>query len=281
MIVLLLSLFIIVVIGWLAWWAINITEGVYLGRRVVIWLYDRYAERYDRVKNVSNAYDRATLATPLLAYTDSPTPHLLDVATGTGRLPIALAQHPVWNGQIIGLDLSKKMLEKAAVQLQDNLQNKDIYLFHAPAEVLPFEDEAFDIVACLEALEFMSQPKAILAELVRVLRPGGILLLTNRQDDEAKFFPGKTMANSAFQAMLEHDFDLSVIEVNPLWSKIYALVWACKDGERQAQKGELHDFWRCPRCQQTTMQAQALSWQCRHCQHSVTISDLGIFEIGG
>ena len=50
---------------WLAWWLIIASEGVYLGRRAVIWLYDLYAIRYDAIKRVQPLYERALLAQPL------------------------------------------------------------------------------------------------------------------------------------------------------------------------------------------------------------------------
>ena len=71
-------------IGVVAWWLIIPTEGVYLGRRAVIWLYDRFAHRYDGVKNYYREYEQMYLAQPIM---ESISPHksplILDVATGT------------------------------------------------------------------------------------------------------------------------------------------------------------------------------------------------------
>ena len=54
----------------------------------------------------------------------------------------------------------------------------------------------FDVVTCLEALEFMPDPEQVLAELVRVLRPGGLLLITNRIGLIARLMPGRTWSNT-------------------------------------------------------------------------------------
>ncbi len=50
----------------LIWWLIIETEGVYLGRRVVVALYDLYAERYDRIKQFDQRADLLLLSEPLL-----------------------------------------------------------------------------------------------------------------------------------------------------------------------------------------------------------------------
>jgi len=49
-----------------AYWALVLSEGVYLGPRVVVWLYDRVAPRYDRIKNADPEDDARYLARPLL-----------------------------------------------------------------------------------------------------------------------------------------------------------------------------------------------------------------------
>jgi SAM-dependent methyltransferase len=53
------------------------------------------------------------------------------------------------------------------------------YVDHVtPAEQLPFEDEAFDLVLCTQVLEHVQDPAAVLSEIHRVLRPGGAVLLS-------------------------------------------------------------------------------------------------------
>jgi SAM-dependent methyltransferase len=48
----------------------------------------------------------------------------------------------------------------------------------APAEALPFEDASFDLVLCTQALEHVQEPAAVLAEIHRVVRPGGAALIS-------------------------------------------------------------------------------------------------------
>ncbi len=55
--------------GLFVWWLLITTEGVYLGRRVVIWLYDVYARRYDRIKQYDAGWEAATLVAARLIWT--------------------------------------------------------------------------------------------------------------------------------------------------------------------------------------------------------------------
>jgi len=88
-----LALIALIIIG-LGWWLLIESEGVYLGRRVVIWLYDLYAGRYDDIKHFRQDYDHLFLAQPLMQrIAPNRAPLVLDVASGTARLPLALLRH--------------------------------------------------------------------------------------------------------------------------------------------------------------------------------------------
>jgi SAM-dependent methyltransferase len=52
---------------------------------------------------------------------------------------------------------------------------------HGHAEALPFSDEVFDTVLCTQVVEHVRDPKAVIAECARVLRPGGVLIVTAPQ----------------------------------------------------------------------------------------------------
>jgi len=118
-----------------------------------------------------------------------PNPIVLDVATGTGRLPRAVLRQPGFDGRVIGLDLSRRMLHQAT-ELSAQFADRTTYLWETALH-LPFDDNVFDAVSCLEALEFTPHPHSVLAEIVRVLRPGGVFLVTNRIGKDAKLLPGR------------------------------------------------------------------------------------------
>ncbi|MBK8026411.1 MAG: methyltransferase domain-containing protein [Chloroflexi bacterium] len=211
----------------LAWWLLIASEGVYLGRQVVIWLYDVYASRYDSIKHYRSEYEHQFLAQPLLEQiAPQVDPIVLDVATGTGRMPLALMHHMRFEGRVVATDLSERMLRQAKAKLAD--ETRAICML-APAERLPFDDGTFDVVTCLEAIEFMIDRHTVLTELMRVLRPGGLLLLSNRIN--TRLMPGKLYSSdelvAEFAAM---DADTIYIE---RWQVDYDLVWVKKMTENE------------------------------------------------
>lgn len=211
----------IVLVGVLIWWLFFETEGVYLGQRVVTWLYDVYATRYDRIKGYREDYEHWFLAIPII---DRIQPKrnitVLDIGTGTGRLPLALLQHRDFEGQIIGLDLSKDMLKQAQSKLAGV---PNVTFIHHRAEQLPFEDATFDLVTALEMIEFTSNPIQLLHEAYRVLRPNGLFLITRRKN---VFMPGKVYSIEKFTTLLEEvGFERVTFEA---WQVDYEQVWAYK-----------------------------------------------------
>lgn len=263
----------------LLWWLINATEGVYLGRRVVIWLYDRYAHRYDRTKEFETAYEAAYLGRPLLQAMDTPHALILDVATGTGRLPATLFQRPAFTGKIVAVDLSRQMLTRAAAKLQYEITANRAYLLHCPADHLPFPDNTFEAVTILEALEFMPSPQAVLREIQRVTRPGGVVLMSNRQGREAKLLPGKTMSNEGFEQYLTETLGFEFVEIER-WQVGYALVWAFKAGNfPPATARPLGEICQCPACDQIALAPQTHQWVCTHCGQRILVGEDGVIEL--
>jgi ubiquinone/menaquinone biosynthesis C-methylase UbiE len=146
------------------------------------------------------------------------------VATGTGRLPQTLLRQPDFDGQVFGLDLSAKMLRVAEGHLETQAERAGLLV--ASAAPLPFSDDRFEAVTCLEALEFFPSGQVALEELVRVLRPGGWLLITNRTGWEARLMPGHTWSRAQVIEILR-SLPLIDISVRP-WQTYYDLVWARK-----------------------------------------------------
>jgi ubiquinone/menaquinone biosynthesis C-methylase UbiE len=258
----------------LAWWLLIASEGVYLGRRVVIWLYDLYAHRYNDVKDYYPEYEQLYLAEPFLdALAPQVNPLVLDVATGTGRLPLALSLHPDFRGFTIGVDLSRQMLHHAINTLHPHEERAAF--IHAPAENLPFPDHTFDAVTCLEALEFMVNPQAVLAELVRVLRPGGLLLITQRIN--TRLLPGKAWDEAQMLAALEACGVVnSDIEV---WQMDYHKVWGTKAGASDPVGARpATAVTRCPRCATVAWQIHGDEWLCETCKATYPVGSDGVLE---
>jgi len=273
----LLTLLLLVVIASaliaLGWWLLFETEGVYLGRRVVIWLYDLYAGRYDDIKHFRREYDHMFLAQPIMErIAPVKSALILDVATGTGRLPLAMLRHAHFQGRVIAVDLSRRMLGFAAVKFNDTHVN----LLVSPAEHLPFADHTFDLVTCLEALEFMERPQAVITEMIRVLRPGGILLTTNRIN--TKLMPGKTYVDDDIAALLQKS-GMGQIEIQG-WQADYDLVWGYKKGESKPTLARpLAEILICPRCRQANMLDQGDHWACPKCGSRAEVGTDGVIEL--
>ncbi len=192
----------VILLGLAIYWLFFLTEGVYLGDRVVVWLYDIYANRYDRIKQWDEVEEITYLANPFAREVEAKRnpPLILDVAAGTGRLCRAVrAADLVPDARWVLLDASRKMLMQAASHLGDGPRLH--YILHG-AQHLPFEDATFDVVTCFEALEFMPVPEAVLSELVRVLRPGGLLVTTNRIGPIARLMPGHTWTHATVFRLL-------------------------------------------------------------------------------
>lgn len=100
---------------------------------------------------------------------------ILDVATGTGDLAIELTKIP--ETKIIGLDLSKGMLDVGKQKVAHlNLQNR-IELVLGDSENLPFEDAMFDAVSVSFGVRNFENLEKGLSEIYRVLRPEGRLVI--------------------------------------------------------------------------------------------------------
>ncbi|MCE7948529.1 MAG: class I SAM-dependent methyltransferase [Chloroflexi bacterium CFX4] len=261
--------------GGVLWYLLIATEGVYLGRRVVIGLYDLYARRYDNIKQFDTEWEALTLGTPLAeALRHLPQPLILDVATGTARLPRLLRQAPAFDGVVLGLDYSWRMLRVAAEKLGETPR---VALLYQDATHLPFADETFDAVTCLEALEFLPDPTATLSEIVRVARAGAPILLTNRKGIHARLMPTKTQPSEAFAAWLREKIGLVEVVVE-IWQMEYDLIWAVKAGTppmRQVRAWQA--ALRCPACQKIGFRADAISaLVCLHCERRLPITAEGI-----
>ncbi len=204
------------------YWQLIIAEGVYFGQKTVTFLYDRVAHKYNTIKEFNPAEDSLLLAYPLYhALPPNFNGIVLDVATGTGRLPNTLRQFSPFQGKVIGLDHSCKMMAVARQSLPD------LPLIVADAMRLPIASNALPAVTCLEALEFLPDPQNGLRELTRVLLPGGVLLATQRIGWEAKLMPGKTWSKEELLAILQQ-LPLNNVSIRP-WLNIYNQVWARKN----------------------------------------------------
>lgn len=269
-------------------------EGVHLGPRVQAWLYDRWSRKYDEGKRESQLRDDEMLARPLLDLLNAsriPEPFILDFATGTGRLSFALLNQPDFNGRIIALDLSQGMLEQASakfgldtalgVEWTQSVSRpptptrppSNVELLRHLALPLPFPDAAFDAVCALEVLELFPNMDEPLAELTRVLRPGGILLTSRGTEESGR--KAKVKSKADFTSLLEWN-GLKDIQIK-LWWKLFDRVFAIKNGSSNAVEAKkLSEVMRCSACGQVHWQKIAGALQCQRCGKELSITKEGI-----
>lgn len=132
----------------------------------------------------ANAYERNLVprffepsATDLVADLGPVTgQHVLDVACGTGAVSRIAARAVGDEGTVTAVDLSPAMLSVARATL--DAVGAAVRLQQADATELPLADESVDAVVCQQGLQFFPDPSLALAEMARVLVPGGRLAVS-------------------------------------------------------------------------------------------------------
>jgi len=103
-------------------------------------------------------------------------PVILDVCTGTGDLAMAvLSRSP--EARVIGCDFCRPMLARAAAKFAGARLAPRVTLLEADAQALPVADASVDAVTCAFGLRNLADPRRGLAEMRRVVRPGGQVVL--------------------------------------------------------------------------------------------------------
>ncbi|MEL6572986.1 MAG: methyltransferase domain-containing protein [Pseudomonadota bacterium] len=101
-------------------------------------------------------------------------PRVLDAGVGTGAMAAAFAKQLGRPFRLVGVDLSSEML--ARVRDRFARSSVQVDLLQADLAALPFADQKFDVVLVAHVLEHLSAPDRVLAELYRVLKPGGVVI---------------------------------------------------------------------------------------------------------
>lgn len=96
----------------------------------------------------------------------------LDVGTGAGALALALA--PLVR-EVVAVDVVPELLAEARSRAPANVE-----VLEADATALPFPAGSFDLASTLRTLHHVARPELVIAELVRVTRPGGSLLVVDQ-----------------------------------------------------------------------------------------------------
>jgi SAM-dependent methyltransferase len=103
-----------------------------------------------------------------------PGTRVLDVACGAGQTAIPMSRA---GAKVTGIDISTNLIEQALTRAQ--AENLDARFEEGDAEMLPYPDGSFDIVISLIGAMFAPRPELVAAELKRVCRPGGRIIMGN------------------------------------------------------------------------------------------------------
>lgn len=116
---------------------------------------------------------------------------ILDIATGTGDLAIAMAK--ATQAKITGFDLSAGMLEVGKRKVSEEKLDNRIEMIQGDAENMPFDDNSFDVITVAFGVRNFENLKKGLDEIYRVLKPGGKFIILEFSQPES--FPMKQLYN--------------------------------------------------------------------------------------
>ncbi|HEY2442933.1 MAG TPA: demethylmenaquinone methyltransferase [Streptosporangiaceae bacterium] len=143
--------------------------------REVSAMFDLVAERYDLLNDVLSAgQDRRWRRAVRAALAITPGERVLDLAAGTGTVSRVLAAA---GADCVACDFSLGMLQAGAARLAGTGERAAVRFVAGDALALPLRDAAFDAVTISFGLRNVADPAAALAEMRRVTRPGGRLLI--------------------------------------------------------------------------------------------------------
>jgi demethylmenaquinone methyltransferase / 2-methoxy-6-polyprenyl-1,4-benzoquinol methylase len=136
---------------------------------VVSGMFDRVAARYDRANAVMSAGNSALWRIATTRAVDpKPGERILDIAAGTGTSSASLART---GATVVAVDFSPGMIAEG------RQRHPQIEFVEADAERLPFGDDEFDAVTISFGLRNVEHPEVALAEMYRVMKPGGRLVV--------------------------------------------------------------------------------------------------------
>jgi len=151
-----------------------VTDGRYFGKWLVFLVYDRLGPSIFGWQSERERW--LELVAGLNLRGDE---KVLDVGTAVGDLPLSIASMPNFQGQVVGVDWSARMIAQANASVrQRNLADCAQFQVVDIRQGLPFPDDSFDLVFCLGLIETWPYPEKILAELHRVLTPDGLMVLS-------------------------------------------------------------------------------------------------------
>jgi demethylmenaquinone methyltransferase / 2-methoxy-6-polyprenyl-1,4-benzoquinol methylase len=137
-------------------------------------LFQGLPQRYDLLAEaLSFGQNRRWRRAMIGSVVDAGPTSVLDVATGTAGVAVQLARRT--EARVTGIDITEAMLQRGLATVRREGLRTRIALLSGRAEQLPFADATFDALTFTYLLRYVADPAATIAELARVVRPGGAI----------------------------------------------------------------------------------------------------------
>jgi phosphatidylethanolamine/phosphatidyl-N-methylethanolamine N-methyltransferase len=172
-------------------------------------VYGGYARIYDRL--FGRVFQRSRIAV-VRGLSITAGQRVLEVGVGTG---LCLPLYPR-HCEITAIDLSGPMLEKAVGRVRDHGLTH-VTLVRMDAATMEFPDDSFDIVVAAYVVTAVPDYRLVMSEMVRVLRPGGRLVLLNHFTNDVPLVSVVEKAISPLCVQIGFRTDLSVADVLEGW----------------------------------------------------------------
>lgn len=167
--------------------------------------YARWAPVYDATfGRITRAGRRAAVA-----HINARGGDVLEVGVGTG---LSLQDYGR-DLRVTGVDYSPEMLRKARARVARLRLHNVKALRRMDARALDFPDESFDTVAAMHVLSVVPEPERVMAEIARVLRPGGQIVITNHFKREHGVWAGLARVAAPLERVLgwHSDFEIATV----------------------------------------------------------------------
>lgn len=167
--------------------------------------YARWAPIYDKTFGIITHAGRRSA----VEYVNTRSGSVLEVGVGTG---LAL-RHYRRDLEVTGIDYSKEMLRKARVKVRKKRLTHVKELRHMDARALGFPDNHFDTIVAMHVLSVVPEPEKVMAEIARVCKPGGKVVVTNHFARSKGFLAGieRITAPLANNIGWHSDFEMATI----------------------------------------------------------------------
>jgi demethylmenaquinone methyltransferase / 2-methoxy-6-polyprenyl-1,4-benzoquinol methylase len=161
---------------------------------------------------------------------------VLDVATGTAAVAIELVRRT--GCRVVGLDQSPEMLATGRERVEAAGLAHRISIVEGSAEKLPFPDASFDALTFTYLLRYVENPAATLAELARVVRPGGTIAAL-------EFGLPKGVWRPLWEAYVRVGLPVAGRLISPGWHEVGSFLGpSVRDLHERLPLGKQLDLWR-------------------------------------